>query len=107
MPKDIKQDDFQTEVIEASKSKPILVDFWAPWCGPCKMLGPVLEEVAKELGDKAEVIKINVDENQEKAQEYNIMGIPNMKIFKNGEVVDEIVGVRTKDQILEVINKQI
>lgn len=78
-----------------------LVDFWAPWCGPCKMLGPIIEEVAGEMGDKALVGKVNVDENPIVSGRYKIMSIPSVLIFKDGKIVDQLVGVQPKDVIVK------
>lgn len=83
---------FDQEVIKSDKIA--LVDFWAPWCGPCQMMGPIIEELAKEVGDKFKVGKLNVDENPETSQKYGIMSIPAIKIFKGGQVVKEFVGVQ-------------
>ncbi|MGC9309069.1 MAG: thioredoxin [Candidatus Nanoarchaeia archaeon] len=92
-------DNFEKDVIEASKQKPVLVDFWAEWCAPCKMLGPILERIAKELDDKMILVKLNLQTNQEKATEYGIMSIPAVKLFKDGKVVDEFVGLRGEEDI--------
>jgi len=84
---------------------PVLVDFWAPWCGPCKMLGPVLEEVEKELGGKAVIAKVNVDDEQDLAVKFNVSSIPTMIVFKNGTSLDRTVGFMSKEKILELIKK--
>jgi thioredoxin 1 len=83
---------FDQEVIKSDK--PALVDFWAPWCGPCQMMGPIIEDLSKEMGDSAKVGKINVDENPQTSQQYGVMSIPTIKIFKGGKIVKEFVGVQ-------------
>lgn len=88
---------FQKDVL--SSDKPVLVDFWAEWCGPCRTLGPILDEVASEIGEKATIVKVNVDENGELAQQYGIRGIPTMIFFKNGEAAKTLVGVQPKEEI--------
>jgi len=98
------KDSFQADVLDI-KDKVVLVDFWAPWCGPCMMQGPILDELADEAGDSAVIVKVNVDENNELASQYGIMSIPALKVFKNGEVIEEMVGVHQKDQLLETIKK--
>ena len=96
---------FESEVIKSET--PVLVDFWAEWCGPCKMIAPVVDEISDELAGKLKVTKLNVDEAQELAAKYNIMSIPTLLIFKGGEPVGEIVGAMGKDQLLEKINSQL
>ncbi|MBU2600088.1 thioredoxin [bacterium] len=86
----ITDTNFEEEVIRANM--PVLVDFWAAWCAPCKMIVPILEELAEEYESKVKVAKVNVDENPIKTSEYKIMSIPNLKFFKEGKVVDEIIG---------------
>lgn len=82
---------------------PVLVDFWAPWCGPCKMLGPVLEEVEKEIGSKAVIAKVNVDEEQDLAVKFGVSSIPTMILFKKGEAIDRSVGFLNKEKIVKLI----
>jgi len=88
---------FENDVIKAGK--PVLVDFWAEWCGPCRTLGPILDEVAKEVGDKAQILKVNVDDNPELAQRFGVRGIPTMIFFKNGTASKTLVGVQPKEEI--------
>jgi thioredoxin 1 len=90
----LTNDTFKAAV--AGSSTPVLVDFWAPWCGPCKAIGPILEELATELDGKLKIAKVNIDENNEIAVEYNIKAIPTMLVFKNGKEVDKIVGLTPK-----------
>ena len=101
---DINDSNFAKEVIEQSKEKPVLVDFWASWCGPCQMLAPILTKLAQEYNDKIIVAKLNIEENKEKAQEYNVMSIPNVKLFKDGEVADEFVGLIPEADIKKLID---
>lgn len=94
---------FEAEVIKSDK--PTLVDFWAPWCGPCQVMGPIVEELANEMGDKAKIGKLNVDENSDVATKYGIMSIPSLKIFKGGQVVGEFVGVQNKETLKDALEK--
>jgi thioredoxin 1 len=94
---------FEQSVLQAET--PVLVDFWAEWCGPCKMLGPVLEEIATELGDKVSIVKVNVDQNGELAQHYGIRGIPTMIFFKGGEAAKTLVGVQPKAEIIKSLEE--
>ncbi|AEF53776.1 thioredoxin TrxA [Marinomonas posidonica] len=93
---------FAEEVL--SSDVPVLVDFWAPWCGPCKMIAPVLEDVADEFAGKLKVVKLNVDENTETAPKYNVRGIPTLIIVKGGEVAATKVGAVSKSQLIEFVN---
>ncbi|NLQ19005.1 thioredoxin TrxA [Marinomonas sp. M1K-6] len=86
---------------------PVIVDFWAPWCGPCKMIAPVLEDVAAEFAGKVKVVKLNVDENQETAPKYNVRGIPTLLVIKGGEVVATKVGAVSKSQLVEFVSSAI
>ncbi|HLS20288.1 MAG TPA: thioredoxin [Bacillota bacterium] len=83
----------------------VLVDFWAPWCGPCKMIAPVLEELDTEMGDKVKIVKLDVDDNQETAGKYGVMSIPTLLLFKDGNVVDQVVGFQPKEALAELVNK--
>ncbi len=95
---------FTTEAL-GETSKPVLVDFWAAWCGPCKVQGPIVEEIAKEIGDKAKVGKLEVDENPATAQEFGVMSIPTLVIFKDGKPVWRVAGLQHKETILEELRK--
>ena len=92
---------FEKEVIQSEK--PVLVDFWAPWCGPCQMMGPVIENLAEEMVDKAKVGKVNVDENGDVSAKFGIMSIPALKIFKGGKVMKEFVGVQSKEVLKKAL----
>lgn len=101
MPLALNSANFDAEVLKSDI--PVLVDFWAPWCGPCRALGPVIEELATELESKAKVAKINVDDERELAQKYNVMSIPTLIVFKNGEVAETAVGTRPKEDIISLL----
>jgi thioredoxin 1 len=90
---------FETEVLK--NSKPVIVDYWAEWCGPCRMIAPVLEEIAGEYADKIDVVKLNVDDNPAIAQRYSILAIPTLNVFQNGEVVKQIKGAKPKAALLK------
>ena len=96
--KKVTDETFEADVL--NNDKPVLVDYWAEWCGPCKMVAPVLEAIAAEHGDKLDIVKLNVDENPVITQKYGILNIPTLGVFKNGEVVKELVGARSKSALL-------
>jgi thioredoxin 1 len=96
---------FQQQVVEASKEKPVLVDFWATWCGPCKMLSPLVEQLAGEKSEQLNVAKIDVDENQAVSQKFGIMSIPTLILFKDGKAVKQLVGYMPKERILSQIEQ--
>lgn len=85
----------------------VLVDFWAPWCGPCKMIAPVLEELDAEIGEKVKIVKVDVDENPESAGKFGVMSIPTLLILKNGEVVDKVIGFQPKEALAERLEQHI
>ncbi|MEE9602535.1 MAG: thioredoxin [Thermoguttaceae bacterium] len=95
--------DFEAEVLKSSQ--PVLVDFWAPWCGPCRMIAPMVEELAGENSDSLKVVKVNVDNSQTTAGSFRISSIPTLMIFKNGEVVDRFVGAQPKNRLQEAIDQ--
>ncbi|PWB38794.1 MAG: thioredoxin [Parcubacteria group bacterium] len=107
MPIELNDQNFQEQIKDFRGVA--LVDFWAVWCGPCKMQGPIVEELAKELAgnSKIRIAKVNVDENQVTANEHEIMSIPTLKIFKNGQPVEELIGLQNKDALLKIINKHL
>ena len=94
---------FQQEVLN-EKSMPVLVDFWAPWCGPCKVVGPIVEEIAKEYQGKVKVGKMNVDENQDTSATFGIMSIPTIMLFKNGQPVKTVIGAQPKEALKQAVD---
>lgn len=103
--KAVTDSSWETDVMKSST--PVLVDFWAEWCGPCKALGPKLEEIAQEMGTKVAVLKLDVDANQEAAVKFGVRSIPTMILFKNGKAVDQIMGNHPKDSIVEFITRNL
>jgi thioredoxin 1 len=98
---------FQKEVIDVSAAKPVLVDFFAPWCGPCKLQGPVVDEVSEAMGDIAQVGKMDTDANGQVAGQYGIMSIPTLMVFRNGQVVETMVGLQNKGYLIDVLKKHV
>lgn len=105
MANNVTDSSFEKEVLESDL--PVLVDFWAEWCGPCKMLTPIIDEISKELQGKVKVLKMNIDENPNTPSEYGIRSIPTIMLFKNGEQKDTKIGLQQKNSLLDWINKSI
>ena len=103
--KNLSLDNFDNEI--SSSNIPVLVDFWAEWCGPCKMLGPILEEISKDLKDKIQIVKVNLDENQDLAMKYSIRSIPTLLLFKDGQLIDTKVGLLPKSDLVEWLSSKI
>ena len=101
----VNDDNFKKEVLESEEL--VLVDFWAPWCMPCRMLAPTIEEIAEEMEGKVKVCKMNVDENVQYPQEYGIMSIPTVMLFKNGQAVETMIGLQPKEEILKTIQEHL
>lgn len=101
-PVEVKDANFSTEVLESDV--PVLVDFWAEWCGPCHMVAPILEEIAQEKSGSLKIAKVNVDENGQSAQQNGVTSIPTMVLYKNGEPVERIVGAQPKERLLETLS---
>ncbi len=104
---EISDSSFNKEVIKKSVSIPLVVDFWASWCAPCRIISPILERIERDYKGKFILAKLNVEDNMERANEYKIMSIPNVKMFKNGKIVDEFVGAIPESQIKNWLNKNI
>jgi thioredoxin 1 len=104
-PLEISDSTFEQEVLQADKL--VLVDFWAPWCGPCRMIGPVLAEIAEEKQDQVKVVKVNIDEHQENAFKFRVMSIPSMMLFKDGEQVDRLDGAMPKRMIVSRLEQHL
>ena len=103
--KTFTQENWESDVLKAKQ--PVLVDFWAAWCGPCRMIGPIIEELADEFVGKAVIGKLNVDEQGEVASKYGVMSIPTLLIFKDGNIVDKAVGFRSKQDLVKMLNAQL
>jgi len=101
----VSEKDFETEVLQSAQ--PVLIDFWAPWCGPCRMITPIVEQLAGENAGSIKVAKINVDDSPNIAASYGVNSIPTIMIFKNGEVVDRFVGVQPKSRLQDALNQAI
>jgi len=99
----ITDDTFKNEISNGL----VLVDFWAPWCGPCKMIAPVLEEINEEIGDQVKIGKLNVDDNQVTTAEFGVMSIPTLLLFKDGEVVEKVIGFQPKENLVELISNHL
>ena len=102
---DVNENDFENKVINASDNKLIVVDFWAPWCGPCRMVAPIVDEISKEFEGKIKVFKLNTDENPNIASQYGIRSIPTLMVFKGGQKVDTVVGAVPKSTLAGTISK--
>jgi thioredoxin 1 len=102
---EVSEKDFETEVLQSAQ--PVLIDFWAPWCGPCRMITPIVEQLAGENAGSIKVAKINVDDSPNIAASYGVNSIPTIMIFKNGEVVDRFVGVQPKSRLQDALNQAI
>ena len=104
---DVNDSNFQNQVLEKSKELPVVVDFWAPWCPPCQILSPIMEKLSEEYKGKIEIVKSNVEESSKTANEFGIMSIPAVKLFKNGKVVDEFVGAKPEADIKSWIDSNL
>lgn len=104
---DVTDANFEAEVLEKSKTTPVLVDFWASWCGPCTMLKPTLEKISKEYGDKFVLAKAETDNNQKMAGKFGVMSIPAVKLFKDGKVIDEFIGAQPETTIKQWLDQKL
>jgi thioredoxin 1 len=102
---EVNDSNFKSEVTDSEM--PVLVDFWAPWCGPCKMIAPVLEELAKEYDGRVKVVKLNVDDSPNTASEFGIRSIPTLLLFKNGKVFEQTVGAQSKENLKQLVDKSL
>ena len=102
---DVTDQNFEEAVLNSSQ--PVLVDFWAPWCAPCRMLAPTMDQVAEDFAGRAKVVKLNVDDNMGTSAKYNIRGIPTLLLFKDGQIKDQLVGSTSKDNISRIIEAQL
>ncbi|MFA5060913.1 MAG: thioredoxin [Candidatus Pacearchaeota archaeon] len=104
---DVTDETFEKEVIEKSKDIPVLVDFWASWCGPCVILKPILERISKDYGNKIILAKLDVNKNTKTASKYSVMSIPSVKLFKKGKIIDEFTGLQPEEKIREWLKLKI
>ncbi|MBF2052309.1 MAG: thioredoxin [Candidatus Sericytochromatia bacterium] len=102
---EITDQSFDADVLKSDL--PVLVDFWAPWCGPCRLIGPIVEELSNEFDGKVKVVKLNTDDNPQTATQYHISGIPSLLLFKDGQVADQLVGAVPKDRIQNMISQHV
>lgn len=101
----LTMDNFEQEVVQSGK--PVLVDFWASWCGPCRAVAPIMEELAGEFDGKAKIGKVNVDEQGDLAAKFRIMSIPTLMLYKDGQMVEKVIGARSKDDFVQLLNKNL